>query len=278
MANPARVPGKRGLQPRDMSRPIPIAESYLRPRASAELPVVPMNRDVDRASLVTDWPMYCNGPDPENATACPGSPDGCGDCFWAAYGHEITAWSVYSGKGQVVIPAASVITGYASTGYDPQTGANDNGTEPVSGLEFLRSTGLADTSGKYHKIVAYAAFANPANELLLGQALETFGSVLVAVNLEQAQEDQFADGEPWTWVANSPQLGGHMIALQHRATGMDILKYVTWGALWPANKAFQYNQAVDAYVVVTEDWIEANGTTVDGFDLEQLIADMAAVS
>ena len=278
MSNPGRVPGKRGLKPRDRSRFIPVLETYLDPRTAVALPPVPMSQDVDRASKVTDWPMYCNGPDPANATCCPGSPDGCGDCFWAAAAHEITAWTAYSGKSPVVVPPASVIAGYASTGYDPQSGENDEGTDPVQGLEFLRSTGLQDAEGNYHKVAGYAAFGNPANELLLGQVLDVFGSVLVAVNIDQAQEDQFSAGQPWTYEAGSPSLGGHMICLQRRATGTDILKYVTWGELQPANKAFQAHQAVDAYAVVTEDWIAANGTTVEGMDLEQLLSDMDAVS
>jgi hypothetical protein len=277
VANPERTPGKGGLLPRDKSRFIPTLESYVPAAAAVALPPVPLSVDVDRASRVTDWPMYCNGPDPECAVVCPGSPQGCGDCFWAAAAHQILGWTTYAGDTPVTIPPASVITGYASTGYDPQTGENDNGTEPVSGLDYLRTTGLVDAAGKAHKVVAVAAFGNPANELLLGQVLNTFGSVLVAVNLQQAQEDQFSDGQPFTYDASSQDIGGHMICLQRRATGMDILKYVTWGTLWPASRSFQINQAADAYAVVTEDWIAANGTTVEGLDLEQLIADMPAV-
>jgi hypothetical protein len=277
VANQDRTPGLRGLLPRDKSRFIPTLESYVPARAAVALPPVPMSVDVDRASRVSDWPMYCNGPDPENALVCPGSPQGCGDCFWAAAAHQILGWTTYAGDTPVTIPPGSVIHGYSSTGYNPQTGENDNGTEPVSGLEYLRTTGLVDAAGRAHKVAAYAAFGNPANELLLGQVLNTFGSVLVAVNITQAQEDQFSDGQPWTYQAGSPQLGGHMICLQRRATGTDILKYVTWGALWPANKAFQLNQAADAYAVVTQDWIDAKGTTVEGLDLQQLLADMPAV-
>lgn len=278
MPNPGRVPGKRGYLPSDPERFRLTLESYVRPGAAVALPPVPLSADVDRAGKVTEWPMYCNGPDPENALVTPGSPDGCGDCTCAAIGHMIQAWTAYAGT-EVTVPAASVISLYSAvSGYDPQTGANDNGADPQSVLEHLRSDGITDTAGHVHKVAGYAAFGNPANELLLGQVLDVFGSVYVAVNLAQAQEDQFSAGQPWAYDAGSPSLGGHMICLQRRATGADILRYVTWGELQPANKAFQAHQAAEAFAVVTEDWIAANGTTVEGMDLEQLLSDMSAVS
>jgi hypothetical protein len=276
--NPDRVPGKRGYLPSDPERFRLTLENYVRADAAVALPPVPMSQDVDRAGKVTSWPMYCNGPDPANAQACPGSPDGCGDCTCAAIGHMIQAWTAYASSEVTVSPEAVIGLYSAVTGYDPQSGENDNGADPQSVLEYLRQTGITDSAGHTHKVAGYAAFGNPANELLLGQVLDVFGSVYVAVNLAQAQEDQFSAGQPWAYEAGSPSLGGHMICLQRRATGTDILRYVTWGELQPANKAFQAHQAVDAYAVVTEDWIAANGTTVEGMDLEQLLSDMDAVS
>jgi hypothetical protein len=276
VANPNHVPGKTGLLPRDTGKAMLVVEHYV---AAGGLTAVPPATDVDRATRVSDWPMYCNGPDPANESACPGSPDGCGDCFWAACGHEITAFTAYAGAAPVVVPPISVIRGYSSTGYSPQTGENDNGTEPSQGLAFMRSTGLLDSAGRAHKYEAYAAFRDPTDEELLAQVLNTFGTVLLAVELDQAQEDQFGNGQPWTYVAGSQDLGGHMICLQRRAPAsqLDIYKPVTWGALWEANRAFIHNQVIDAYAVVSADWIAANGTTIEGLDLQQLLADMPEV-
>lgn len=274
MANPSRTPGLYGYVAPDPSRYVPMLEAYLKPGG---LTPVPVNTDVDRASLVTDWPMYCNGPDPENATVCPGSPSGCGCCVWAELGHMIQGMTAYAGT-EIILPASSIITGYASTGYDPQTGANDNGTDPVQALEYMRTTGLTDALGSTHKFAGYARFGNPADEELIGQVLETFGTVFMAFDMQQAQEDQFSEGMPFTWVKGSPVVGGHGICLQRRATGMDILRYPCWGELQAGNKAFQFNQCTDAYAVVSEDFIRANGTTVGGMDLEQLLADLDAVS
>jgi hypothetical protein len=271
------VKGQYGYIPRDPDRPVLTYESYLDPRAAVALPPVPMDADIDRASLVPSWPMYCNGPDPANATCCPGSPNGCGCCVWAAVGHFIQAMTAYADE-EVILPPQAIITGYASTGYDPQTGANDNGTDPQSALEYMRSVGMTDAAGKVHKVAGYALVGNPANELVLGQILNTFGAYYCAYNIAQAQEDQFSADEPFAWSPGSPIAGGHMMTIQRRAVGWDIYKPVTWGTLWSANRAFQRRQAVEAYAVVTEDWIRLNGTTVEGMDLEQLLSDMSEVS
>jgi hypothetical protein len=54
-------------------------------------------------------------------------------------------------------------------------------------------------------------------------------------------------------------------------------EYVTWGALEKATANFQANAATEAWAVVTADWVRANGTTVEGLDIQQLLADMADV-
>lgn len=272
------APGKYGYKPSPTGRYRPIFEAYVEPGImTGALPFVPNSADVDRASLVSSWPMYCNGPDPANAEVCPGSPDGCGDCVWAALGHMIQSWTAYGDGPEVIIPPSEIIKGYATTGYNPADGSGDNGTDPLSALDYMRTTGYTDATGKVHKVAAFAQIGNPANTNLIAQALETFGTVYGAFSITQAQEDQFSAGQPWTYVEGSPSVGGHMICLQRRARGWDILKYVTWGQLQPCNLAFQRNQCSEAFAVVSEDYIRKNGTTVNGFNLDQLIADMRFV-
>jgi hypothetical protein len=277
MANPGQSPGKRGWLPRDRSRKIPVLENYRDPVTAMALPAVLPDVDVDRASKVADWPMYSNGPDPENVTCCPGSPGGCGDCMWAAPAHMIQAWTAYAGT-EITIPDSEVVKGYASTGYNPQTGTGDNGTDAQTVMEYLRNVGYTDTAGKVHKIVAYAMLGNPADETLLAQSLDVFGGVYTEVALAEAQETQFASVQPWSYQPGSPGVGGHGICLQRRATGPDIWRLVSWGALVSADTSFVYNQVVAAYVIVTEDWLQANGSTITGLDLAQLLADMRYVS
>jgi hypothetical protein len=62
MANPGRVPGKRGANRRDYAQPVPFFEDYLT-GSPADLAVAAPSGTIDWFSKVTDWPMYCNGPD-----------------------------------------------------------------------------------------------------------------------------------------------------------------------------------------------------------------------
>jgi hypothetical protein len=273
--------GKLGRLPRDPSRPVLHFENYLVPRADG-LPVVPYTADVDYATKVgaENWPMYCNGPDPENASCCPGSPGGCGDCTCAFWGHAIQSWTAYNTGAMVTVPAQSIIAMYSAiSGYNPQTGAGDNGCDMQTVCEYMRSTGLPDATGKVHKIAGYALLRDPQDEELLAQALTIGGTLYCGANIQQAQEDQTNAGQPWSYVEGSPVIGGHAFGLQQRRGSGDAkLIEVTWGQLQPAATSFQAGCVDEVYYVVTQDDLDANGTDRDGLNLEQLLADMALVS
>jgi hypothetical protein len=270
-----------GRKPRDFTRFAPRLEDYLAPVAGPlrKTGLPPATGNIDRATKVSSWPMYCNGPDPANP---PASPDGLGDCTCAAIGHMIQAWTAYAGT-EVTVPASEIITLYSAvSGYDPATGANDNGAAMQDVLDYMKSTGITDSSGHVHKVVAYAAFGNPTDETLLAQVLDVFGTVYSGIACPESAQTEFGNG-PWTYVPGSPIEGGHAICLQRRANGGNgIDNFVTWGALQPATRGFVYNymseaQGGEAWAVVTQDWVNANGTTVLGMDLSQLISDMQFV-
>ena len=276
--------GKLGALPRDLTKFMPRLENYITgPIRATGLP--PASGNIDRCSLVTSWPMYLNGPDTAaNMALIPGSPDGIGDCTIAAFGHMIQSWTRYAST-EVTVPASSVLKAYVAVtrmeggAYDPQTGENDNGCDPGDVLSYMKSTGMADSSGKVHKVAGYAAFGDPTDEELLAQVLNTFGNVYVAINFPDSAMSQFDDGEPWSVVQGSPIDGGHMIDLQRRSVGgVGILKYITWGKPQPTTRGFQKAYAADAFAVVSEDWVRANGTTIEGLNLTQLLSDMQYVS
>jgi hypothetical protein len=289
MANPARTPGKHGYLPPDPDRFVPTFEHYLRtfeqlkpPQAvqdhllaqAAVLP--PVFGDIDRESLVPDWPMYCNGPDAGNP---PASPNGVGDCTIAAPAHFFAAQRVYAGYPLPVFDDSAIISAYSAvSGYDPSTGANDNGADPVTVLNYLKTTGLQDANGNPHRIAGFARFAQPSNYQLMASALEVFGTLYVAIDCRQAQQDQFANGEPWQYVKGSPDDGGHMICFQRRrASGVGIWEAITWGAVQRTTLNFIHRQVMEVYAVVSEDWVRACGTAISGFDLYQLLSDMSGV-
>jgi hypothetical protein len=263
-----RQAGKYGRKPLDPARRRLTLERYLDPRAAlsrAGLPPVPLTQDVDRASAVSSWPMYLN--------------DSLGDCTIAAIGHMYGAWTQYAGAGEALFSDAAIQETYSRVGgYVPGNPDTDQGCNMQDVLADQRSTGIDDTSGKVHKVAGFAAFGNPADEDLLGQVLDVFGTVYVGINCQASILTEFNEQKPWTWTRGEAVEGGHAICLQRRlGSGSAPLEYVTWGALQPATTGFQAHAAEEAWAVVTDDWLQANGTSVEGLDLQQLLADMANV-
>ena len=63
-------------------------------------------------------------------------------------------------------------------GYVPGDPGTDQGCVMADVLAYLKRHGMTDTNGKVHKVLGYAALGNPADETLLGQVLDVFGSRL----------------------------------------------------------------------------------------------------
>jgi len=264
MANPGRIPGKKGRLPRDITRFAPRLEHYVRgPLRVGGLP--PASGVIDRCSQVGDWQMARN--------------DQIGDCTIAGACHMFAATAVYAGYPEPLFSDQEITAAYSAvSGYVPGDPSTDNGADMQTVLEYLRATGLTDTTGKTHKAAGYAAFGNPADEVLLAQVLDVFGSVYTGVNLPVSAEQEFAAGQPWDWQPSSPIAGGHCITLQKRSVGgTGVLGYVTWGRVQHVTRGFQRHYADEAYAVITSDWIGTNGTSIDGLDLEQLLADLQFV-
>jgi len=264
VANAARIPGKRGRLPRDITRFAPRLEHYVTgPLRVAGLP--PASGVIDRCTNVGDWQMALN--------------DQIGDCTIAGACHMFAAMSVYGGHPEPLFSDAEIVTAYSAvSGYVPGNPITDNGADMQSVLDYLKSTGMTDEAGQTHKVAGYAAFGDPADEVLLAQVLDVFGSVYVGVSLPASAEQEFASGQPWDYQPTSPEAGGHCIVLQKRAVGQaGVLEYVTWGAVQRTTRGFQRHYAEEAYAVVTEDWLQANGDSVSGLNLQQLLSDLQFV-
>jgi hypothetical protein len=212
---------------------------------------------VDYATRVTDWPIYMN--------------DRIGDCTCAALGHAEEAWTLYSGQTQLELPVSDILNLYIRvSGYDPATGANDNGAVEQDVLAEVEKNGIGG-----HKIRMFAQ-VDHKNLSEMKQALDMFGTVYLGFQVPQSAEDQFGKGQPWTVVAGSPIIGGHAIDLQKWDT--QYMYPVTWGRLQPMDEAFWLAYGDEAWVIITDDWIEANGDSPLGLNLQQMIAEFDALT
>jgi hypothetical protein len=204
--------------------------------------------------------------------------DQIGDCTCAAAGHLIMEWTANAQSTMDTPSDQQIVAAYSAiTGYNPTTGANDNGAQELDVLNYWRQQGIAG-----HKIEAYMAL-EPANHTHVMDAVWIFGGCYIGLALPKSAQAQTSnkqvwsvppsgtggDGAPGSW-------GGHavpVIAYDSRS-----LTVVTWGALQAMTWGFWAAYCDEAYAILSPDYLEQNGgktATPNGFNLTQLQADLA---
>lgn len=213
---------------------------------------------VDYISKVDNWPVYLN--------------DRIGDCTCAAAGHMVEAWTRYGQGATVAVTDQDVLAAYeAVSGYDPASGANDNGAVMQDVLDYWRKTGVGG-----HRIAAFFQ-VDLTNAAELDAALYLFGHVYLGINCPQSALDQFNAGQPWDAVANDGGIaGGHAIDWGFVAAGQNH-KVVTWGAVQEMTPAFLARYAEEAWAVADEEWIAKNQSPA-GLDTAALNAAFQAMT
>jgi hypothetical protein len=202
--------------------------------------------------------------------------DRYGDCTCAAAGHLIVEWSANAGT-QAAVGDDAVIKAYSDiTGFDPKTGANDNGAVEVDVLNYWRKTGVGG-----HQIMAYAAL-EPGNANHVKDAIELFGGCYIGLALPITAQTQdvwavppggpTGDGAPRSW-------GGHAVpVVAYDARGCTC---VTWGDLKQMTWQFWNTYCDEAYAVLSGDFLTTDKDgkvhSPHGFDLAALETDLKAV-
>jgi hypothetical protein len=136
--------------------------------------------------LVTRWGMLGN--------------DAAGCCVFSGAGHETMLWNREAGRTAKISTASTLRNYSAVTGYDPNTGANDNGTDMEEAAKYRRKTGLIDADGKAHKIGAYVAL-EPGNLDQLWLASWLFDGVGIGVEFPAQWMDAFNKRNVWDRVS-----------------------------------------------------------------------------
>ena len=240
---------KLGKQPaRQDPRTLQLAK-YLSPT----LPPPPPQ--IDHSKAVATWGMMKN--------------DTVGDCTCAAAGHLIMEWTSLA-KDPVVPSDASIIDAYAAiTGYNPRTGANDNGANELDVLKYWRKTGIDK-----RKILAYIAL-EPANHTHVEDSVSLFESCYIGLALPVSAQKQTVwsvppggptgPGAPGSW-------GGHAVpVVGYDSRGLTV---ITWGAPKRMTWSFWTAYCDEAYALLSMDMLDA-GKAPNGFDLKTLQADLA---
>lgn len=203
--------------------------------------------------------------------------DEIGLCVYAGPGHMVKLISQQTGVG-LTVTRQQVVDAYAEdTGYDPVTGANDNGAVIRDMLKRWQSKGLYGTKALAYALVDYTDPDEVAIASWLGCG--TIGGYALPL-ASQKQVDSmgrqiwflpdtgFPKGQgPGTW-------GGHCI--YETATSPAIDGGNSWGdnIIWTP----EWRQACqdECWIVLVDAWKLVTGRAPNGFAWEQLLADVAA--
>jgi hypothetical protein len=220
----------------------------------SSLPPVPTS--VDYSGKVSSWPVYLN--------------DSLGDCTIAAAGHMIEQWTANSGA-QATPQDSDILSAYeAITGYTPGNPSTDSGAVELDVLNYWRNTGIAG-----HKIGAFTEVPPKMTDHVKAAAY-LFGGLYIGIQLPVSAQTQGVwdvvsgpDSEPGSW-------GGH--AVEICSLDANALTCITWGQKRRMTWAFWNAYVDEAYAIISQDFMEGNGETPDGFDLEMLTSDLAQCS
>lgn len=197
--------------------------------------------------------------------------DRYGDCVWAMIANYLVLTSCHTGK--LWIPSLNaVLKGYSDvTGFDPETGANDNGTVMTEAFEYMRTTGIAG-----HRILGWAKIdhTNPVHRHL---GVDLFGATCTGVRLPDDAQDQFEAGGPWELVQPPNPNEGH--AILHSGYGSEGGNYESWARVDQKASTAWENACIDEeYILITPEWFDAAGWTPGGLNLKTLEADLKLLS
>lgn len=198
--------------------------------------------------------------------------DRMGNCAIVGPAHVEATWTANDEPYKQYEPSLQEVTkAYSAvSGYNPRTGANDNGCVLLDVMKYWRRNGIGRS-----KITAFASVnVNDHEEMCAAHYL--FGGLILGLNMPAAWKKMDVWRAPsgfhlWgQWQPNS--WGGHCVI----TSGYDplMMTTVTWGAL----KKISYNAlnkyCSEAFVAIGPSWFGADNRAPTGFDLESMVRDL----
>src|ERR1019366_7078700 len=152
--------------------------------------------------------------------------------------------------------------------YDPATGANDNGLDSRSVLNYLQSPGITDLDGLKYPIGPYF-FAEPGDLVHYNEISFLTETPGIAWNFTTQMMDQFDRGQPWQYVTGQTIEGGHY------TVGPGPKHALTWTRNQPWTDSCYTHNAVELSAYITAERYNAvTGATLEHFkdaDLERYL-------
>jgi len=208
--------------------------------------------------------------------------DQWGDCVFAGTAHQTMVWNRLGSKITVPFNDNVVLGDYSAvTGFDPNAGpsgnnSTDQGTDVHDGLNYIRNTGVQDSTGTRHKIAAYVAL-DPKNWDQLMLATYIFSAVGIGFEFPNSAMTQFNRNEIWDVVPGAVIEGGHYVPVVGTMARTKVATVVTWGRRQQLTRAFYELYNDEAYGILSPEQLRSSGTDLHNFDLVTLQADLAAL-
>lgn len=228
-------------------------DTHPRVKLRAHLTGLSVPEKIDWYSKVTSYPMLLN--------------DQLGDCTAAGFWHLVQGWTAFAQRPFTPTDQNALDLYEPTSGYNPKTGANDNGAVEQDVLAYLAQYGVDG-----HKVAAFAQVDHTSQDEML-KALDVFGGLYVGIACPDSMQQQFAAGEVIDYVPGAQIEGGHCIVI----VGWDGENWiaVTWGALVKVTPAFWQHYGDEAWAIATQDFIDGAGEDPAGLNLQALLNEFA---
>jgi hypothetical protein len=198
--------------------------------------------------------------------------DRLGDCACAAPAHMEEVFSRATGK-TTLVEDSDVLALYELQGYNPADPSTDRGSDMGNVLHDWRSG-----AWKASQIQAYCQ-VDQTNEAHVQLALWLFRGLYIGVSLPLTAQGQRvwdvvnadpSQNGPGTW-------GGHavnVVAINNDGSR----EFISWGQHMAMTKRFWDAYVDEVYAVVTADLVNGETFAANGFNMQQLEADMAEIT
>lgn len=192
--------------------------------------------------------------------------DRVGDCTVAGAMHCSMLWNKMTGTHVVFTDLD------ARDDYFAITGGGDTGVDIVQQASYWKKTGFRDNHNRRHKIGAYLQI--DATRLdHIDAAVYLFGAVGFGVAVGDREEQEFLHHQPWT--SPGPVDGYHYVPMVGKDP--DWRKVVTWGGLQDVGEGWLDAQLKEVVAMVSAEAL-VGGKSMEGFDMEALLADLEALA
>lgn len=207
--------------------------------------------------------------------------DRVGDCVavtWANVRRLVTA--VVGAENYPAMDAVWKVYRTQNPDFDPNGdettngpgSSADRGMDIQTLLEYLVKHGGPDGT----KAVCFAK-VDPTNPDEVKAAIAIFGYVWTGIVVQEANQEEFASGQPWDYHRTSPDEGGHsVITGGYGAPGAGPLggdeRFITWAEETSFTDAYWRRKVEECWVVVWPEHLQ-HPAFLQGVDLAALAAD-----